>query len=82
MGGRRYDGRNSRERYYAGRRDGGGDSGGNCLTLLILAMVAMPLVGLYLILKSDGEEGTKVLGWILLVLGTIIWLYIATHSGK
>ena len=82
MSRRRYDGRNGRDRYYAGRRDGGGDSGGNCLVLLILALIAMPFVGLYLILKKDGDEGTKVIGWILLVLGIILWVYLAMQSGK
>ena len=81
MSGRRYDGRNGRGRYYAGRRGGGGDSGGNCLILLILALIAMPLVGLYLIIKSDGDEGTKVIGWILLVIGIIFWIYIAMQTG-
>ena len=76
---RRYDGRSGRDRYYGGRR--GDDSGGGCLVLLILAIVAMPIAGLYLITKKDGDDGTKAIGWILLILGAVIWIYIALQTG-
>ncbi len=81
---RRYDGRSGREPYYGGRRGGrsGDDDPGNCLIMIILALVLMPLAGLYLIIRRDGDEGTKVVGWVLLVVGAIIWIYIAANYGK
>ena len=30
----------------------------------------------------EGDEGTKVIGWILLVLGIIFWIYIGVTSGR
>ncbi len=48
------------------------DSGGGCLVLVLLAIFAMPLVGLYFLIL--GEEDSKVLGLILLIVGIIIWV--------
>lgn len=78
MNRRRYDGRNGRPPYYGGRRD---DDGIGCLVLLILAVLAMPLAGLYLILKKAGDDGTKAVGWILLIVGAIIWIYLLVKAG-
>ena len=52
-----------------------------CLVVMILCLIAMPLVGLYLILRRDGDGETKAVGWILLVVGIVIWLYIMAKSG-
>ncbi|MBQ6384622.1 MAG: hypothetical protein IJJ38_00430 [Lachnospiraceae bacterium] len=79
MSGRRYDGRNGRDRYYGGNRGGGGS--GDCLTALILGMIAMPIVGLCLILKRDGDPVTKVIGCIMLVIGSLIWFNVIINSG-
>lgn len=57
---------------------GSGDMG--CLVLLLLGVFAMPLVGLYLLLKKDADDGTKLLGGALLVVGIIIWVYLSSHS--
>ena len=78
MSRRRYDGRNGRPPYYGSRRD---DDGIGCLVLLILAVLAMPLAGLYLILKKAGDDGTKAVGWILLIVGAIIWIYLLVKAG-
>ena len=79
MSRRRYDGRDNRSKHYAGR--GGDTSAGGCLVLAALAIVAMPFCGLILILRQDGNEGTKALGWILLILGIILWAYFIINSG-
>lgn len=54
----------------------GGNSGGGIITLLviiILAIYAMPLVGGY-VLVTGKDEGSKVLGGSLLIVGIIIWI--------
>ena len=52
------------------------------LVLVVLALIAMPIAGLYLILRQDGDDGTKIIGWILLIIGVIFWIYIGVHSGR
>ena len=49
------------------------NSGFGCLLMLIVLIFAMPLVGIYLIVK--GNENEKTVGWILLILGMILWIY-------
>ena len=63
------------------RHNGGDDTGMGCLVAMVLCLVAMPLVGLYLILKQDGDSETKAIGWILLVVGIIIWLVVMARGG-
>ena len=51
------------------------NSSGGCgwgVILLILAVYAMPLVGLYLGVsgESDGEKG---LGWVLFIVGILVY---------
>ena len=53
-----------------------------CLVFFLIGIVAMPIVGIYLITKKDGDEGTKVAGWILLVVGLILWAYLGTSQGN
>lgn len=48
------------------------DSGMGCLVMMVLAVVAMPLVGLYLAFAGK-ESGQKVLGVALLIVGIIVW---------
>lgn len=57
---------------------GSGDMG--CLALFLLAVFAMPVVGLYLLIKKDADDGTKILGGVLLVVGLILWAYLSSHS--
>ena len=58
------------------RNHGGNDAGMGCLLWLILGLVAMPLVGLYLLL-SGKDFDKKAIGLVLLVLGTLFWIMVA-----
>ena len=49
------------------------DSGLGCAVMLMLAVFAMPLVGLYLAASAE-EEGERVLGVALLIVGVIVWI--------
>ena len=53
------------------------NNGLGCALLLVAIVFAMPLVGIYLIVKgSDDYKGV----WIaLLILGIVVWVYILTH---
>ena len=66
----------------SGRRGrGGSDDGGiGCLVIVVLAVIAMPLVGLYLALSNRSDDGTKAIGWVMVVIGCIFWIYIAAAS--
>ena len=57
------------------RNNKSNDSGIGCALVLMLAVFAMPLVGLYLAVAGE-EEGQKVLGVVLLVVGIIVWIKI------
>lgn len=69
-----------------GRRNGcggyyGGGSGDGVITLLaviLLAIFAMPLVDGYL-LVSGKDDGSKLLGGALLVVGIIIWIMLGMN---
>ena len=54
-------------------RGGSDDSGMGCLVMIILGLVAMPLVGLYMLFKGD-DDGQKAIGVILTIVGIIIWI--------
>ena len=56
---------------YGGYCGGGGDLKG-LIAVVLLAIVAMPLVGGY-VLVTGKDEGRKLLGGALLVVGLIIW---------
>lgn len=64
-----------------GRRNSD-DSGLGCLVLIIIAMIAMPLTGLYLALNKESDETTKGIGWILVIIGSIFWIYVAAKGGS
>ena len=51
-----------------------GDSGLGCILMLVIGILAMPIVGFYLLVASSDEE-TKVLGTVLLVIGAIVWIF-------
>lgn len=59
-------------------RGGSEDSRLGCLVMIILALFAMPLVGIYMLI-SGKDDGQKTIGTILLIVGVIIW--IATAQG-
>lgn len=48
------------------------DDGSGCLILLVLAVIAMPLVGLYLAFAGEEKE-QKYLGVALLIVGIIVY---------
>ena len=53
-------------------RNGRNDSGMGCVVMLVLAIIAMPIVGIYL--ASTGEEnGQKWLGIALTIVGVIVY---------
>ena len=80
---RRYYRRGHRRgRYYRRGPSFGGDSATGCLVYFLLGIIAMPLLGLYLMLKKDASDNTHVLGGVLLIVGIIIWIAIAVHSGS
>lgn len=54
------------------------DSGMGCIVGLLLIIIAMPIVGIYMIAKGDEEQ--KVLGIILTIIGAIIWIYLGLQS--
>ena len=47
-----------------------------CVTTIIFAIIAMPLAGLVL-LYAGKSTGTKIIGFLLFVLGIIFWISIA-----
>ena len=51
------------------------DSGIGCALVLMLAVFAMPLVGLYLAVAGEESE-QKMLGVVLLIVGIIVWIKI------
>lgn len=50
--------------------DGGGIG---CAMMLFFAVAAMPLLGLYLIAAGE-EDGQRILGVALLIVGIIVWI--------
>lgn len=59
--------------YHGGGQGGSDDSGMGCLVMIILGLIAMPLVGLYMMI-SGKESSHKTIGAILLIVGIIIWI--------
>lgn len=49
-----------------------------CLAFALLALFMMPVTGLVMVCSKDSEK--KTLGWILLVVGTILWIIIGVGS--
>ena len=47
-----------------------------CVSTIIFAIIAMPLAGLFL-LCAGKSTGTKVIGFLLFVLGIIFWISMA-----
>ena len=55
------------------------DDGIGCLVYALLGLFLMPIVGLFLACSKDPEK--KTWGWILLAVGSILWIIIAVGSG-
>lgn len=56
--------------------DDGGVTG--CLAIVLIVVFAMPLVGGYLLLTGKDDE-SKAIGFLLLVVGIIIWIVAGIH---
>lgn len=54
----------------------GNDSGMGCLVLVILGLMAMPLVGIYMMLCGEDTD-QKAIGLILTIVGIILWIMAA-----
>lgn len=57
-----------------GRRSSNDDDMSGCLVYAIIAIIAMPIVGLYLIFEGD-TDGKKAAGVVLLILSLLFWIY-------
>lgn len=65
--------RGRRGAYRGGYHGGlGGDIYG-LLAMILIGIVALPLVGGYLLLTGK-SEGSKILGGILLIIGLVVWV--------
>ena len=63
------------------RNQNSGFGSGGCLVWLIIGIAAMPILGLYLAAKKNASHETRILGWILFVVGMIIWVYMELNRG-
>ena len=61
------------------RRGRGGSDIDGSLAMIILGLIALPIVGLVMMLNSKTEEN-KVLGGVLLVVGIVLWIIIGIAS--
>lgn len=59
------------------RHRGENDGAIGCVVILLLAIFAMPIVGIYMMAK--GDETQKGLGLVLTIIGAIIWIYLGVH---
>lgn len=57
-------------------RDSQSSSDLGCIPIAILSIVAMPLVGLYFIFSDYTDM--KIPGWIMLIVGIILWIRVAS----
>ena len=53
-------------------RNGRNDSGSGCIAVFILAIIAMPIVGIYLACTGE-DKGQKWLGVVLTIVGVIVY---------
>ena len=49
------------------------DSGMGCLVGLVLCLMAMPVVGIFMLLAGEDTD-QKVIGLILTIIGLILWI--------
>lgn len=58
--------------HHGNGRRGSDDSAIGCLVMVVIAMIAMPIVGLYMLFTAEDTD-KKTLGVILLIVGIILW---------
>lgn len=51
------------------------DAALGCVVYAIVGMLLMPIVGLFLVCSKDSEK--KGLGWVLLIVGVVLWIVVA-----
>lgn len=56
----------------------GGLDGSGYIALILMAIVALPIIGIYKI--ATGNEDDKAVGTVLLIVGIIIWIIMAVVS--
>ena len=61
-----------------GRRRSNDDAAMGCVVTAMLILIFMPIAGLVMICNKDPEKQTW--GWILLVVGAILWLIVGIGS--
>lgn len=57
----------------SGNKKNNDSTGLGCVVMMFIAIVAMPLVGVYL-LAAGKEDAQKILGVALLIVGIIVWI--------
>ncbi|MDD3186158.1 MAG: hypothetical protein PHT76_12740 [Anaerostipes sp.] len=55
----------------SGRKKDDGMMG--CLAIVFIGIVAMPLVGVYMLVKGNDEQ--KGIGLVLTIIGLILWIF-------
>ena len=53
------------------------DAALGCVVQALLIVFLMPIVGLYLATKKDSSNENRTLGWVLFVVGIVIWFVFA-----
>ena len=59
-----------------GRKRSDDEAALGCIVYLLLIVFFMPIVGLFLVCGKDSDK--KALGWVLLVIGIILWIIVGT----
>lgn len=54
------------------------DSLTGCIIFALLVVFLMPIVGGYLLISGDKEK--RPLGWVLLIVGLVIWISLTNGS--
>ena len=49
-----------------------------CLAYVLLGIFLMPIVGLALVCGESPDR--KPLGWVLLIVGTVLWIWLAVAN--
>ena len=61
-----------------GRKRSDDDAAIGCIVYLLLIIFFMPIVGLFLICRKDPDK--KPIGWVLLIIGIILWIVVGVMS--
>jgi len=53
------------------------DAALGCVVQALLIVFLLPLVGLYFATKKDADEESRTMGWVLFVVGIVLWAVMA-----